>query len=403
MPRVVIAAPSTLAADGGAGLAAQGGHAIDAALAAALVAMISEPGICALGAGGFVTIGMAGRNPVTIDGNAAMPGLGLPPGRFGSRTRVAEMEYGGGVITTIGYESVAVPGGVAALGAAADLYGSLPWHSIVAPAVEVAEAGFPLSAAAAEYLSHSHEVVFGWDPASHRALHRVDGTPKPQGDLVVVEGLGASLREIADHGAGALYTGDLASVIVEDFSSHGGLLTARDLREYEPLVRPCVSTGVGAWSIFANPPPSVGGPVLLAMLEIAAARGGGPAAIVAAQQAALRYRRERLDLGEDLTADTTAMMDDIAAGDLEGWIGAPSTVHVSAADSDGNACAITMSSGYGSGVIPAGTGIWMNNSLGEEELNRRGFHASKPGARLSSNMAPTVARREEGSVLAIAA
>ncbi len=401
MPHVAVAAPSTLAADAAADVARRGGNAIDAAVGAALVSMISEPGICALGGSGFVAIGMAGERPFVLDGNAAMPGLGLPPSEFGHRSRIVEMAYGGGVTTTIGHESVAVPGGLAALGTAIEDFGTHPWSEVVAPAVCVAESGFPLSAAAAEYLTHSHDVVFGWDPVSHKAVHRQDGSVKRQGDHVNIDGLFESLREIARDGAGTFYKGDLAGRIVEDSESNGGLITARDLREYAPVARPCVSTKIGAWTVFANPPPSVGGPVLLAMLELAASGGGISDAVVHAQSVAMRYRSERLDTAEDLTAETRRMIGALGDGTIESWIGSPSTIHVSAADSLGNTCAITMSSGYGSGVIPAGTGIWMNNSLGEEELNRRGFHAAKPGERLPSNMAPTIVRHGERSTIAI--
>ncbi len=401
MPHVAIAAPSTLAANAAADVARRGGSAVDAAVSGALVAMISEPGICALGSSGFVAVGMSGEHPLVIDGNAVMPGQGLPPSDFGHRSRVAEMAYGGGVTTTIGYESVAVPGGLAALGAAIEHFGSCPWSEVVAPAVEVAEVGFVLSSAAAEYLTHSHDVVFGWDPASNKAVHSQDGSAKREGDHVKIDGLAESLREIGQEGTAAFYSGDLARRIVKDFASNGGLITARDLREYEPVARPCVSTEIGPWTVFANPPPSVGGPVLLAMLELAAARGGHLGSVADAQQAALRYRTEHLDAAGDLSTETKIMLASLEDGTIESSMGSPSTIHVSAADSSGNTCAITMSSGYGSGVIPSGTGIWMNNSLGEEELNRRGFHARKPGERLPSNMAPTIARRGEMSSIAI--
>ena len=70
-------------------------------------------------------------------------------------------------------------------------------------------------------------------------------------------------------------------------------------------------------------------------------------------------------------------------------------------DTGGLACSISLSSGYGSGAVPGGTGLWMNNCLGEMELNRQGFHAMPPGTRLASNMAPTIARRQDGAALAI--
>ncbi len=78
-----------------------------------------------------------------------------------------------------------------------------------------------------------------------------------------------------------------------------------------------------------------------------------------------------------------------------------STVHVSVVDDNGMACATTASAGYGSGATIPGTGILMNNCLGEPELNRRGVHALRPGTRLGSNMAPSVGRHADGSVLAI--
>ena len=79
----------------------------------------------------------------------------------------------------------------------------------------------------------------------------------------------------------------------------------------------------------------------------------------------------------------------------------PSTIHISAVDSDGLACSISASSGYGSGVMARGTGLWLNNSLGEIELHPQGLHDLSPGTRLTSNMAPTVCRHSDGTVLAI--
>lgn len=73
-------------------------------------------------------------------------------------------------------------------------------------------------------------------------------------------------------------------------------------------------------------------------------------------------------------------------------LGSPSTSHTSTADSEGRVCAVTVSAGYGSGAMPPGTGFWLNNSLGELELNPRGYHGLAPGTRMVSNMAPTTAR-----------
>jgi gamma-glutamyltranspeptidase/glutathione hydrolase len=120
------------------------------------------------------------------------------------------------------------------------------------------------------------------------------------------------------------------------------------------------------------------------------------------QRSVLGYRKGTLDPASgDRTAEVAILLDAAGAGDMQRLLGSPSTSHISAVDSDGTGCAITVSAGYGSGMMVKGTGIWLNNSLGELELNPHGLHADPPGTRLVSNMAPTVARQQIGSVLAI--
>jgi gamma-glutamyltranspeptidase/glutathione hydrolase len=115
----------------------------------------------------------------------------------------------------------------------------------------------------------------------------------------------------------------------------------------------------------------------------------------------LRHRAAELDVATDRARAGQALLDGVIAGGQK-WLGvAPSTAHVSVVDVDGFACSVTASSGYGAGVSIPGTGVWLNNCLGEHELNRNGLHALAPGERLASNMAPSVARRPDGSVLAI--
>jgi gamma-glutamyltranspeptidase/glutathione hydrolase len=151
----------------------------------------------------------------------------------------------------------------------------------------------------------------------------------------------------------------------------------------------------------------LGGAVLASMLLLMDDRpqeGWTPAELehlVAVQDAVLGFRRRWLDSSKDLWHDAQRLLAQASAADLRSFLTSPSTVHASAVDADGLACSVTVSAGYGSGAMPPGTGIWLNNSLGELELNRRGFHAWAPGTRLPSNMAPTVARRRDGAVLAI--
>jgi len=172
------------------------------------------------------------------------------------------------------------------------------------------------------------------------------------------------------------------------------------------VVRPAIEVGHSGWRVATNPPPAVGGVVLAAMLLLMDGhpRGEWNAEevdwLVRVQEAVLLHRHHTLIRTEHLSEAASRLLENAAHTRLP-VLTSPSTVHTSAVDSDGLACSITISEGYGSGAIAPGTGIWLNNSLGETELNPRGYHGSPPGHRLPSNMAPSAARSPEGSVLAI--
>ncbi|MBT8144037.1 MAG: gamma-glutamyltransferase family protein [Gammaproteobacteria bacterium] len=406
MPKVAIAASSNISAAAGARVAEQGGNAVDAALAAAMVSMTTEPGVVSLAGGGFITIWADGSEPVTIDGNVAMPGRGRRDDELGRGAREVTMGYGGGVSTLIGHGSVAIPGALAACDMASQRYGQVAWQALVEPAFEHARNGFPLPQASWNYLEHAGECVYGWHADSRTALFGDDDVLARPGDTIHVPHLADSLRSISDHGADTFYRGAIAEKIVADMDDNEGVLTAADLDEYEPLMRKPMRVALGKYDLAINPPPAVGGVTLAAMLTLMGSyprqewQAADVARLAAVQHAVLSYRRQHLDLSDELDEEARRLLqlcrdEDFAA------IHAPSTVHISAVDSHGLACSVTLSSGYGAGVMPPGTGIWLNNTLGEIELNRRGLIAGPPGMRLASNMAPTVARAEDGALLAI--
>lgn len=405
MRGVALASSSRLAAEAGLELAAAGGNAVDAALGAALVSMVTEPGVCSPAAGGYVTVWAADGEPVTIDGNVEMPGRGLPQERLGQGGWPVELAYGGGLNTVVGHGSVATPGALAACELAAQTFGRLAWRSLFAPAIRWTRDGFPLSRPSHDYLVHSGTSVYGWDPRSRAALHGPGGRLLEPGDTVRIAGLSGSLEAIAEGGAAEFYRGALARRIADHVTEHGGVLTREDLALYRALPRPSLVLELDDWRIATNPPPAIGGTTLGAMLllmrrdPIASWDARGVAQVAAVQHRVLAYRREHLDLSDDLELDARRLLEGCRSDPA--WLSAPSTVHTSAVDDDSLACAVTLSSGYGSGVMPPGTGIWLNNCLGEIELNRRGLGGGPPGWRLPSNMAPTVARRTDGAVLAI--
>ncbi len=407
--RVAVAASNQIAVDAGLRLAELGGNAVDAGLAAVLVAMVCEPGVASLGGGAFITLAPAdGSPPVTVDGNVEMPGRGLDANRFGKGLRGIVTEYGGGTTMSVGHGSVATPGALAAYGLVHERYGRTPWSEVVAPVVEAAKRGFPLGRISAEYLGYVHESVYGWQQDSYAALHDDNGRMLGAGDILHIPHLAESLELIATEGPDAFYRGAIAERIAADMAEHDGLLTATDLAEYTADARPALSTTLhaasGEWQLATNPPPAIGGVVLAAMLQLADKLAPDDILhMIAVQDAVLRYRIDVLDVAPDRIAAAAALLEMISFGRLAAnrLPTSASTVHVSVVDAEGTACSITSSAGYGSGVMTPGTGIWLNNCLGEQELNRLGLHKLPPGERLASNMAPSVGRGPDGEVLAI--
>ncbi len=400
--RAAVAAPSADAVAAATDVVLAGGNAVDAAIAAVVVAMVTEPGVVSPLGGAYVAVTPPGQEPVVVDGNVEMPGRGLPPERFGAGLLEVTSGYGGGVTMHVGHASVATPGAFAALGEAHGTFGRAPWAEVLAPAVDVCRRGYRLGAASGSYLAFTGGTVFSWDPQTRAALSRPDGTPVQAGDVLTSPDLAAALELVAAEGAACLYTGALADVLVHDMADRGGLVTADDLRAYRARVRPGLPVRLGSWTLSTNPPPAIGGAVLAALLRLAAAREICSATELATiQRAVLEYRQAHLDTATDLQRAGQELLATVAARGVTGLSTSASTAHVSVVDSDGLGCAITASSGYGSGATLPGTGMLLNNALGEPELNRLGLHALRPGTRLASNMAPTTGRSDDGAVMAV--
>jgi gamma-glutamyltranspeptidase/glutathione hydrolase len=302
---------------------------------------------------------------------------------------------------------VATPGALKALDEAWRHHGSLPWQRLLEPALTAAE-GFPHGSASFYYLSHVHEQVFGWQPESHAAIHDADGAVVPVGARVVVPDLADTVRQLSEEGAEAMYRGGLAAAMADHVCGAGGILTRADLEAYEAVLRPPLVVSTGGWQLATNPPPAAGGVAVAALLALL---DGMPAGDTwSADELRIMARAQALVLGAGLAEPDEEHGRTVLAEELLSRIrtsgrlalSSPSTATVSAVDDRGGACAVTVSSGYGSGVTVPGTGLAMNNCLGEQELLAAGPHSLQPGTRLTSNMAPTVGRRErDGAVVAL--
>lgn len=400
--RVAVAATGRQSLRAGLETARDGGSAIDAALAAAFVALATEPGMVSFGGGAYVSVWRAGDEPVVVDGNVEMPGRGLDPQCFGRGLRELTTTYGGGVTLYAGHGSVATPGIVPAFAEAHDRYARLPWARLLEPALRAARDGYPMSPAASRYLAFTADSLFGIDPEAHALVTRTDGGLLAGGEPTRNPLLAEVLAQLSVEGPSLFTSGAVGRALVADMAAQGGLITQADLDGYRPEVREPHLLRVGDWEIATNPPPAVGGPMLAVMLGELARRGDWTwADAIEIQRAVLDYRVSVHDFSRDLEAEGRALLRSVGEHGLAALRGSSSTAHVSAVDDAGNACAITMSCGYGAGMSIPGTGILLNNSLGEVELNRLGIHGVAPGTRLASNMAPTTGRTGDGRALAI--
>ena len=392
MPRTALAGASDLVTRAGTAVAGEGGSVVDVAVAASLTAMCIDPGVCAPLGGGYLTIDLPGRDPVVIDGYMAFPGLGFSGESF---TRTVTMEYGGGVTTLVDAGSVAVPGAFAAFEMANSRYGVVPWKLIMDIVAEIVEPGFPLLSTAVIYLTEGANQIFDQDPISRQALFE-DGEVAALGSVVRFDDLAPTLRIIGAEGVDVLYRGELGQAIADDLQERGGRLTRIDLESYEAIARPPLQVEMAGWDLITNPAPAVGGVALSLALSAISAAGDplDPGVWFDALRRCFELRAERLEPAVDREAATRVLLE-------EAGIRSASTIAVAAVERDGGAVAASFSAGYGAGVVPKGTGMLMNNSVGEIELLPGGMEAQRPGERMLSNMAPTLARAS-GRVIALA-
>jgi gamma-glutamyltranspeptidase / glutathione hydrolase len=415
-----VAAGHRLTAEAGARMLAEGGNAVDACVAAAFAAWVAESPLTGPGAGGFALVLPAGGRPARLaDFFVATPGLGRPvPG--GAEMQAIDVGFGGDSETTqvfrIGEASCAVPGSTAGLEAVHEAYGRLPWPELLRPAIELARDGVELSRPQA-HLHAILDLILRHAPEGRRIYSRPDGGRLQPGDTLRLPDLADTLERIAAEGADALYRGELAGAIADTVAAGGGSLTEEDLAAYGVTWRRPVRVPYRGQEVISNPPPSSGGILIaygLALLERVGRGGPGSAewisslAEVMREQTRVREGSFSVELHRGglqrrlLAEDELAAAAERVARSLPGaseHAPAGGTTHVSAVDADGNAASLSSSTGSGSGVIVPGTGIQLNNMLGEYDLVA-GAPAT-PGRRLTSMMAPTIVVGAEGPRLVV--
>ncbi|HVL96685.1 MAG TPA: gamma-glutamyltransferase [Solirubrobacteraceae bacterium] len=370
--RGVVAAGHPLTAEAGAGAQRAGGNAVDAALAAMMAAFAAEPLLTGLGSGGYMLVGTPDGRDVVLDFFVEAPGRGEPPPQRADLQPVDVLF--GDVIQCFngGAAANGVYGTPSGICTAHARFARLPLPALAAAGIRLAREGVRVSAMQA-YVLEILDGLVALTPEGAETF-RIGGRPAREGELLALPELADGIERLAADGAAPFYTGDVAARVVEWVRERGGLLSGEDLAAYETIEREPLRVSYRGRTVVLNPPASAGGVLIASTLAELDAEPGPPAleALVAAMQRANARR-------------TPEFLENLSLGN---------TTHVSVLDAEGWACSVTVSNGAASGVVVPGTGIHLNNMLGEEDLNPLGFFRHPPGRRLPSMMAPTLVRRD---------
>ena len=406
----------------------RGGNAVDAAVAVGFALAVTYPGAGNIGGGGFMVIHLAdGNRNTSIDYRETAPAaatLTMFLDAQGSPDPKKSRDSG---------LSVGVPGTVAGLALAEQEYGSGKFKlaDLIAPAIKLAQQGFPVSDDLADSLPRARDRLTRWP--SSAAVEKNGGQAPRESDRLLQFDLADTLRTIAEKGPAAFYRGDIADKIAAAVRDAGGTMTAKDLNDYRAIERSVVHGTYRGADIVSMAPPSSGGIALIEMLNILegydlAKMGRGAEALHVEIEAMKRaYADRAVFMGDPatvkipvagLTSKTYAAAlragitgkatpaADIAPGkpaDYEGH----NTTHFSVIDRDGNAVSntYTLNFYYGLGLVADGTGVLLNNELDDftakpGTANAYGLVGTNdnnlpgPGKRPLSSMTPAIVLKD---------
>ncbi|HEX2554573.1 MAG TPA: gamma-glutamyltransferase [Microvirga sp.] len=436
--RDMVAAANPLAAEAGRAILAAGGSATDAAIAVQLVLNLVEPQSSGIGGGAFL-LHWDKANLVTLDGRETAPAAAKPE-RF-LKADGKPMPF---IEAVVGGRSVGVPGTVRLLEAAHKRWGRLPWAQVFEPAIRLAEEGFAISPRLGGMLGQ--EKFLSSDPVARALFYGEDGAAKPVGTVLKNPAFARTLRAIAERGAEAFYTGEIAADVVATVTGHAanpGDMTLDDLKGYRVEERGAVCGPYRTWRVCGMGPPSSGGVAVLQILSVletrdmAALKPGPEAAHWLAEAGRLAFADRALYLGDPAfvnvpvrglidpgylkgraaLANPDRSMGVAKAGDppfqRTEFRFAPSdgpefgTSHISVVDRDGNAVAMTttIEGGFGARIMTKG-GFLLNNELTDFnfaplEDGRPVANRVEPGKRPRSSMAPTIVFDRENRLAAV--
>jgi gamma-glutamyltranspeptidase/glutathione hydrolase len=408
--RGIVAAGHQQTAEAAVAILKEGGNAFDAVIAALFAATVTEPVLCSLGGGGFLLAQTASGKNSVLDFFVQTPLERRPDSELDFYPIIADFGTSQQEFH-IGQGSIATPGMIKGLFAIQKELGSMPMSELVAPAIELARNGVALNA----LQSYIFSIVAPIYLASPESRSLFESPTQP--DSTLREGERYRNLETADllevlaiEGEGLFYQGEIAQCVAAEAAVRGGCLTRRDFEAYRTVERQPLAFNYRDARILTNPVPSSGGILIGLALKLFEDVPADDWPVDEAGRIRLlaevmnQTTQARLDAHLDDTAahlDSDRMLDpsflkqyqDAVRGRARAMRG---TTHISVMDAEGNIATATVSNGEGCGSIVPGTGIMLNNMLGEEDLNPHGFNRWQPDQRMTSMMSPSIVQLGDG-------
>ena len=435
----MVAAGHPLAAEVGMRVLKAGGNAVDAAVAAWAIQGQVEPGMTGLGSDMFALIYLAKTKEVKF-----INGTGFAP-------KAATIDYytSHGGMPDDGGLAIAVPGAVSGVSLALQKYGTKSLADVLAPAIEVAENGYPITEGLARGLDGGKDKL-GKFPSSTKIWFR-DGQPLQMGDVVKNPDLAVTLRAIATHGPAGFYTGPVAKALAAGIKAHGGIITEEDLAAMQAFEDAPISVNYRGYDVYECPPNSQGFTMLYALNLLEGfnlrymGHNSAPYLHVVTESLKLAFADRnqyvadpkftpnipmREMLSKDYAAKRRALIDPNRAivgeapfGDPRGGTASSAgrqfayagpqavpghanpydpdkelnlTTYVTVVDKDHNMVSLTSSllSGFGSGLVPEGTGVMMNDRMKYFYLDASDVNSLQPLKRVRQTINPAMALKD---------
>jgi len=371
----------------------KGGNAIDAGAALGFALAVTLPRAGNVGGGGFMLVHVAKENKtIAVDFRETAPAAAFQDMFFDENGKVPAMDPS----YRFSHKSSAVPGSVAGLAHIVEKYGTMTLAEVLEPAIRLARDGIIVTYDLAADLARSERLKN--NPAALKKFYKPDGSNYEVGELFKQPDLAWTLDEIAKHGVDAFYKGSVAKKIVADMEAHNGIITMDDLASYKVIEREPVRGTFKGYDIAAIPAPSSGGTHVIQMLNILEnfplkemGPGSADALHITAEAMKLAYADRSKYLGDPdfvdvptsalvnkdyakslaakISMDRATPSEEIAPGNLSIYE-SDETTHYSVVDSEGNMVGntYTLMFSFGSGVVIEGTGILMNNNMGNFTL-----------------------------------